>query len=176
MLPRVHRVRHGNRVLRYHRHTRTKLPDCARETEKHFVEAWRRAEEAAQMSAEKRAEIARQEEIRGFLDTERKMLSRAKHRASRKGLPCEMTRTELRQMLVAQDYTCAVSGILFDVWPLRTGWRPFSPSLDRIDCTQGYVAGNVRLVCLIVNFALNTFGDDAFLEMCRAVVKNKMGT
>jgi hypothetical protein len=53
---------------------------------------------------------------------------------------------------------------------------PFSPSLDRIDCTQGYVAGNVRLVCLIVNFALNTFGDDAFLEMCRAVVKNKMGT
>jgi hypothetical protein len=66
MLPRVHRVRHGNRVLRYHRHTRTKLPDCARETEKHFVEAWRRAEEAAQMSAEKRAEIARQEEIRGI--------------------------------------------------------------------------------------------------------------
>lgn len=71
---------------------------------------------------------------------------------------------------------CEVTGIQFDDSREWTGRRrPFAPSLDRIDSTKGYVAGNVRLVCLIVNCALGDFGDDAFERMARAYVGRVAG-
>lgn len=67
---------------------------------------------------------------------------------------------------LARTGCCVLTGIPFDPEP----GSPFRPSIDRIDCDQGYVEGNVRVVCAIVNYALNTFGDDAFDRMCRARV------
>lgn len=74
----------------------------------------------------------------------------------------------------AQKFRCAILGRKFDDpyagnEPVGKRQRiPFSPSVDRIDCSIGYVPGNVRIVCLIVNFALSNFGDGAFHEMCEA--------
>lgn len=36
---------------------------------------------------------------------------------------------------------------------------PFSPSIDRIDSSHGYMPGNIRIVCLIANVALNNWGE-----------------
>ena len=45
--------------------------------------------------------------------------------------------------------------------------HPFMPSLDRIDSSQGYTLGNVRVVWLIENLARNLFTDDQVIEFCR---------
>ena len=51
----------------------------------------------------------------------------------------------------------------------RAHCNPFALSVDRIDGSQGYIPGNVRIVCNIVNFALNSFSDEDFFFMCRRV-------
>lgn len=43
--------------------------------------------------------------------------------------------------------------------------NPFAPSLDRINCGGGYTKDNTRIVCVAVNVAINTFGDDVFFKM-----------
>jgi hypothetical protein len=48
--------------------------------------------------------------------------------------------------------------------------KAFAPSLDRMDPEQPYVRENCRLVRVCVNFALNAFGDDVFLEMAKGAV------
>ena len=49
--------------------------------------------------------------------------------------------------------------------------HPFSPSIDRIDSTKGYVKENVRIVWLIENYCKNSFTDDVVIEFC----KRKLG-
>lgn len=66
---------------------------------------------------------------------------------------------------------CEISDIPF----VLKGRSPFSISIDRIDATKGYTKDNVRLVCLMINFALNNFGDTVFFQMCEAVT-NKQKT
>jgi hypothetical protein len=65
---------------------------------------------------------------------------------------------------------CAVSELPFRLTKVGTGkaQRPFAPSPDRIDRTKGYVASNVRLVCVITNFSMNAWGDDTFHRMVRS--------
>ncbi len=46
-------------------------------------------------------------------------------------------------------------------------------SLDRIDNNLGYIKGNVRYVALIVNYARNSWGDNAVRGFARAVVENE---
>jgi hypothetical protein len=55
-------------------------------------------------------------------------------------------------------------------------YRPFAPSLDRINAAQGYSLGNVRLVAVIVNAALNQWGDAAFWKMVDAAAGRQRGT
>lgn len=75
-------------------------------------------------------------------------------------------------LYLSQRGKCAVSGITFRLDELKAGVphsRAFAPSLDRIDNDLGYTQGNVRLVCRIANFAMNTWGDGALLELSLGV-------
>jgi len=72
-----------------------------------------------------------------------------------------------------QNKKCAITGILFRLDRCGTK-RAFAPSIDRIECSKGYTKDNVRLVCLVVNIALNDFGDNIFDEMCSEYIKNKL--
>ena len=59
---------------------------------------------------------------------------------------------------------CAVSGLRFNDAKMGAATRrPFAPSLDRIDCSQGYVFNNCRLVCTCVNLAMSDYGEDALI-------------
>jgi hypothetical protein len=81
--------------------------------------------------------------------------SRAK--ARRVGIPHALTAYDIDKLLVDQKYRCAVTGIELAA-PLNTT-QPFGPSLDRIIPALGYVVGNVRVTCLIVNLAMNKWGE-----------------
>lgn len=67
---------------------------------------------------------------------------------------------------------CAVSGLPFraDVIGNGRAKRPFAPSLDRIDPARGYQPDNVRLVCVIANFAMNAWGQEPLRELAAAIV------
>ena len=68
------------------------------------------------------------------------------------------------EMMREQDYRCAVTG--FPLEPRRPsapgteGTSPWQASLDRIDNDEGYCEGNVRVVCLIANLAMNRWGPE----------------
>lgn len=66
---------------------------------------------------------------------------------------------------------CETTGILFELIERNKKWSPFSPSVDRIDCTKGYTKDNSRVVCLIFNLSRNQFTDEDVLKMARAMVK-----
>lgn len=79
-----------------------------------------------------------------------------------------LTAHDIDKLFVDQQWLCAVSGIQFDPPQLGTGRAgPFEPSLDRIKAGGKYEIGNVRLVCNIVNFAMNEWGEDALHRLVR---------
>lgn len=88
------------------------------------------------------------------------MLSQAKVRAKRKGLPFDITRDDL-----TVPARCPVLGIPLAV---STDGNPSdgSPSLDRLIPEEGYIRGNV----IIVSNKANRIKSDASLDDLRAVV------
>jgi hypothetical protein len=79
-----------------------------------------------------------------------------------------------RDMMVAWERCggrCTVSGLPFSEVVIGTGRarKPFAPSLDRIDRARGYAPDNVRLVCVIANFAMNAWGQGPLQELARAI-------
>ena len=76
-----------------------------------------------------------------------------------------------------QKGKCAVTGLDLQVKHVhtknnRTDKNPYQASLDRIDNNKGYIKGNVRFVCLMFNYARNTFSDHEVLEFCQKVTSN----
>ena len=74
----------------------------------------------------------------------------------------------------AAGWACVVTGLPFSL--RRVGTRqsmPFSPSIDRIESDKGYVEGNVRVVCLAANYALNEWGDAVFAHLLEAYAARK---
>lgn len=69
-------------------------------------------------------------------------------------------------LLETQGYRCAVTGVDLEPNPVG-GAQPFQPSLDRIDNDEGYVLGNVRIVALIVNYAMSRWGEEPLRTLLR---------
>jgi uncharacterized protein YacL (UPF0231 family) len=100
------------------------------------------------------------------------MANYLKQSAKRRNLPYDLDQVFLRELYFKQNERCALTGIEFNFIKIVSSYRrPFLPSIDRIDSNLGYIKNNVRLVCTIVNLALNDFGDEAFDKICRAYVK-----
>lgn len=93
--------------------------------------------------------------------------------AIERAIPFELEVSEVYGMMRSTDFRCAVSGIPFSKTMLPGRWRdPWAPSLDRIENRHGYVASNVRVVCLIANTAMNQWGYDALLRLANGVVRS----
>ena len=104
------------------------------------------------------------------------MYQHANSRAKSASLEFNIDKAFLAELFRLQNNRCALTGIEFRYGEEVNGSlhkRPFAPSLDRIDCKSGYIIGNVRVVCVIVNFALCEFGDKPFDEMCEARINYK---
>jgi hypothetical protein len=69
------------------------------------------------------------------------------------------------EVLKAQDYKCALTGI-----PLTHRFKEMTcVSVDRIDSTQGYVRGNIQLVCSSVNFMKRSWTQDQAIDFIRQI-------
>ena len=59
-----------------------------------------------------------------------------------------------------QDGKCAISQ-----HPMTIKFKcPYSVSIDRIDSSQGYIPGNVQLLCQTMNLAKNSFKNEDIIE------------
>lgn len=70
-----------------------------------------------------------------------------------------ITLEDLERVALRSGGRCEVSGIPFD--HVR-GVMPYQASIDRIDGARPYTADNVRMVCLIVNYCMGKWGQQAF--------------
>ena len=104
-------------------------------------------------------------------------IANIKNRVKSKGWVCEINAGFIQELFEKQGGKCALTKIpfTFNYTKHKSHQKdPFSPSIDRINPKIGYTKDNVRLVCMIVNLALNEFGDTAFAKMCDAFVNNNL--
>lgn len=103
------------------------------------------------------------------------LIRSTKARSVKNNFNFDLDKDFIEQLFIKQSGLCAVSKLKF-VFEKDNNFkrRPFAPSLDRIDPSKGYIKSNIRFVCVIVNLALNEFGDKSFDLMCRSYVKNNI--
>jgi secreted Zn-dependent insulinase-like peptidase len=80
----------------------------------------------------------------------------------------------LMDIFEKQQGKCALSGVEM-TWH-KGKILPTSISIDRIDNSKGYVEGNVRLVCVVVNAFKSTQTDDELYEFAKCLVENMAKT
>lgn len=98
----------------------------------------------------------------------------ARKNAVSRGLEFHLTPADISDLWRRSGGCCELSGLKFDLLNLRGHRRrPFAPSIDRIDSTLGYTVQNCRLVVVILNLAINEFGEDVFAQVARAFLKKR---
>lgn len=163
-------TRHGKLVwyLRRPGHKRVRLPppDSAA-----FSDAYRLAYQGLyslpKRSTKPSAEVQRIERsVRGCI-------AGAKTRAKAKGLPFDLSLEWALRELRRQDFRCSLTGIRFHAPNSVESFRsPYSPSLDRIVPSRGYVQGNVRIVIVAVNVMLSDWGEAVFRKVANCYRRN----
>lgn len=89
---------------------------------------------------------------------------------SKKEIPFDITTEYLASIWTGQ---CAVSGLPLVPQQRSQGMPSFwSPSIDRIDPTKGYVRGNVRFVLMAVNAFKHDGTDADMLRVAAAIIAN----
>jgi len=84
--------------------------------------------------------------------------------AETRGLDFSVSFNHLADLLIEQDFQCALSGESLDAMQINN-----NASLDRIDSSAGYIEGNVQWVTSEVNMMKQSYSQQRFIEVCRAV-------
>lgn len=99
-------------------------------------------------------------------------------RAKWKNIEFSITLNDIDELINKSKGKCSLTGIPFDLYRIKDGKcrvRPWAPSIDRIDCSHGYTANNIRLVASAVNIALNDFGEEVLTRIAMGIIKVKYG-
>lgn len=95
----------------------------------------------------------------------------ARDRSKRDGIDFSLTLDDINDLWVAQDGTCALSGIKM-TYELQNGRTPTNVSIDKIDHTKGYVTGNVQLVCMACNQIKSDLSEEDMYQFCKKIVEH----
>jgi hypothetical protein len=87
-----------------------------------------------------------------------------------------ITIQEAWDIFVKQDRKCALSGLPIMFRTNEKSDTKSTASLDRIDSSKGYIAGNIQWVHKDVNRMKQHFDEKYFVEMCGIVSQYKAGT
>lgn len=95
------------------------------------------------------------------------LLNSARSSARERGWALTITVQDIEPLV--ESMTCALTG-------LTLRWQglcrdPLAPSLDRIDSSQGYIPGNVRVVAWVINRMRGDLPDPEFLAFARLLVE-----
>lgn len=95
-------------------------------------------------------------------------LSDCKKRAKRKNIKCNITHEDLDHLLFINSDRCSISGMKFKRRDETYYRNAYAPSIDRIDCSKGYIKGNIRIVAYCINNAMNEWGEDIIKEIANS--------
>jgi hypothetical protein len=98
-----------------------------------------------------------------------RLIKRAQRNAKKRGIEFGLTQTDILPML--RVGSCPLSGYKFRY--TYGAYDAYAPSLDRIDSDKGYVPGNVRIVCFLLNVGMNQFGFDVAADLWNAVLARR---
>lgn len=82
--------------------------------------------------------------------------------SARKRREYTLSKDDEAALIIRCNGRCELTGIAFDTSRETWNRRPYSPSLDRVDSSQGYTLDNCRIVCVAINIALNEWGEDVY--------------
>jgi hypothetical protein len=85
--------------------------------------------------------------------------------AALRNLAWEVKGEYLADLLISQDYKCALSGWDIDAMEVNKN----TASLDRIDSTKGYIPGNVQWLHKMVNMCKQHYTQEQFVSMCISI-------
>ena len=93
----------------------------------------------------------------------KRIVKSAKARAKINGIAFDLSESDVADLIQESNGVCSLTHIPFSMARHNDAYRaPYAPSLDRINSMLGYEKGNVRLVCVAVNWALSDWGQDVF--------------
>lgn len=97
-------------------------------------------------------------------------IRKSRRRASTIKKPFNLTEEFLRELLKKQNRKCALTGVSIELISRdRKGTLSNTASIDRIDSSKGYIKGNVRFVCLGINYMKNRRDDSEVLELLNLI-------
>ena len=98
-------------------------------------------------------------------------LARIKDRCKKKNISFDLDLDWYREKLASQ--VCEVTGIPFssDYWEVGDA-GPWSPSIERVIPSLGYVKENCKVVCFIYNTAKHDFTHEDVLFLASVMVKD----
>lgn len=91
----------------------------------------------------------------------------SKDSSKKKGLSSSMDKRKILSMFDDQNGKCYWTNI-----PMRISNKPkdlFQPSIDRLDCSKGYIDGNCVLSTMAANYARNDSTPEEFQEWINAI-------
>ncbi len=113
----------------------------------------------------------RQETCEGVGDLTGARWNEMSRKAARRGIPFTISMEDAYRVYVQQHKRCALTGVPLRMIRRHHKHRPhFTASLDRIDSSLGYVAGNIQWVHRIVNFMKQRFTTEDLVAWCRQVL------
>lgn len=92
--------------------------------------------------------------------------------ARHRNLPCSVSIEYISDLLERQQFKCALTGLPISFPDKCNDYHLITASLDRIDSSKGYVAGNVQWVHKDINQMKWDFTPDEFLMYCRLVANH----
>jgi hypothetical protein len=99
------------------------------------------------------------------------LMKTAKRRSTKFNDECDLDEAFLIEKL--EKGVCEITGIAFDFNKnSKYSKNPYAPSIDRIDCSKGYLKSNVRMVLWQVNLMKGELADDEMIELCRKVIES----
>jgi hypothetical protein len=82
-----------------------------------------------------------------------------------------LTPEDLGELWRRSDGRCEVSGMVLE---LDNIGGPYMPSIDRIDSRRGYEKANCRIVCTLVNYAMNMWGEEPLLRVAECLLRRRV--
>lgn len=98
-------------------------------------------------------------------------VSHARKNAASRSRRFTLTPGSVYKLYLRSGGRCMVSGVPFSLDRYGSNRAPFAPSIDRIDSGREYDQDNVRLVCQLVNLAMNVWGDAVFARFMASAVE-----
>jgi hypothetical protein len=98
------------------------------------------------------------------------LITTSRYRCKLSGLPHSIDTEYLKDLYSKQEGLCAITGKVMIIRGFNCAAdSPLSISLDRIDSDEGYVDGNVWLVCTGINLMKSRLKMTEFVDFCKLV-------